>query len=155
MIVICDTSPINYLILIDEIELLPKLFGSVIVPTAVWEELNAVGSPKSVKDWITKPHSWMEIRQPRSADHTISLGAGEREAISLAEEIAANLLLIDDRKARQLAVERGCNVAGTVNILESAARRNLVHLETAFIELQKTNFRISQKLLEEILERDR
>ena len=155
MIVVCDTSPINYLILIDEIELLHKLFGTVVVPAAVSDELNATGSPKPVRDWIGIPTPWIVVRRPTFVDNSISLGAGEREAISLAEEMTADLLLIDDRKAHQLAVRRGFKVAGTINILESAAKRNLLDLETAVTELQKTNFRISPNLVKEILDRNR
>ncbi len=155
MIVISDTSPLNYLILIEEIDLLHKLFGSVIIPQAVFDELQNAGTPRAVTDWISQIPDWLEIKTASQIDQTVSLGAGEREAISLTEEINADLVLIDDRKARLLALERGLNVAGTINILESGAKRNLVILEDAFEKLQQTNFRIAPKLIEEILERNK
>jgi predicted nucleic acid-binding protein len=154
MIVVTDTSPINYLVLIDEIDILPKLFGKVILPEAVWKELNDMDSPDEVLEWVEDLPVWIDIRAARKIDTTINLDRGEQEAISLAKELNADLLLVDDRKARNVAIELGYNIAGTINILESAHKRDLVDLKRAFKSLQQTNFRISEKLIEEILERN-
>ncbi len=154
MIIVSDTSPINYLVLIREIELLPKLFGKVVIPQAVLDELQQTGTPEVVKDWIDLRLQWLEIQNAKAIDQTINLGAGEREAISLALELNADLVLIDDRKARRAAMTRGLNVAGTINILESAAKRGLVNLSQAFQKLEQTNFRIAPDLLTEILKRN-
>jgi predicted nucleic acid-binding protein len=62
--------------------------------------------------------------------------------------------LINDRKARKAAIERGLNVAGTINILESASKRGLVILAEAFKKLEQTNFRIAPGFLAEILKRN-
>ncbi len=147
MIIASDTSPINYLVLIGEIELLPKLFGQIVIPQAVLDELRKSGTPEAVKNWIDSNPQWVEIQNAKAIDQTITLGAGEREAISLAMELNADLVLIDDRKARRAAVERGLNVAGTINILESAAKRGLVNLTEAFQKPEQTNFRIAPDLL--------
>ncbi len=72
----------------------------------------------------------------------------------LINEINADLILIDDRKARRIAIERGLNVAGTINILESASKRNLIDIEKAFKDLEQTNFRIAPKILKKILDRN-
>lgn len=114
MIVIADTSPINYLVLINENDLLPLTFNTVVVPSAVWAELQAAGSPAAVKNWIGTKPNWVDIQAASAIDVTIQLGAGESEAISLAQEIQADLVLIDDRKARRVAIERGLRVAGTI-----------------------------------------
>jgi predicted nucleic acid-binding protein len=82
------------------------------------------------------------------------LGAGESEAISLALELKADVLLMDERKGRREALARGIAVAGTLNILESAAARGLVNLPEAIIRLQRTSFRASPALLREILRRE-
>lgn len=87
MIVVSDTSPINYLVLIDEIELLTQLFGQVIIPQAVLDELQKEGTPDVVKNWADNCPVWLNVRNATKIDQTIALGAGEREAISLAEEI--------------------------------------------------------------------
>jgi predicted nucleic acid-binding protein len=155
MIVISDTSPINYLVLIDEIELLPTLFGTIIFPRAVLSELQRVEAPHQVKTWLATNPTWLELRTASAIDPTISLGAGECEAISLAKEINADLVLIDHRKARQAAIERGLRVAGTLNILELASFKNLIELTTAFDKLHQTNFRVAQALLDEALEREK
>jgi predicted nucleic acid-binding protein len=84
----------------------------------------------------------------------LALGAGETEAIMLAKELNADLVLIDDRKARIAALELGLVVAGTINVLEAGSKRGLVELADAFRKLTETNFRISPKLLAEILKRN-
>lgn len=155
MIVISDTSPINYLVLIDEIELLPTLFGAIIIPQAVLSELQRDKAPQKVEVWLATNPTWLELRTASAIDLTITLGAGECEAISLAKEINADLVLIDDRKARQAAIERGLQVAGTLNILELASIKNLIELREAFDKLQQTNFRVAQTLLDEFLEREK
>lgn len=151
MIVVSDTSPINYLVLLGEIECLQKLFGEIIIPQAVFDELQQTGTPKAVSDWIDSRPNWLEIQNAETIDETITLGAGEREAISLAVELNADLVLIDDRKARRAAIEHGLNIAGTINILESASKRGFVNLSEAFQKLGQTNFRIAPDLLAEIL----
>ena len=65
MIVVADTSPVNYLVLIDEIDLLPQLFGTVVMPEAVWKELQAERSPLVVKNWISTNPSWIDVQQVR------------------------------------------------------------------------------------------
>ncbi|MCC5635001.1 hypothetical protein LC593_03865 [Nostoc sp. CHAB 5844] len=62
MIVVCDTSPLCYLILIDCVEILPQLFSRITIPNAVCTELLAEGSYIQVQNWIAKPPSWLEIQ---------------------------------------------------------------------------------------------
>jgi predicted nucleic acid-binding protein len=150
MIVVSDTSPINYLVLIEEIDLLPKLFGQVIIPPAVAVELQNAGTPGIVRDLIVSSPEWLKIQKPSSVDLSIALGAGEREVISLTKEMNADLALIDDRKARKIAIGHGLNVTGTLNILESAAKRRMIDPKLAFQKLKQTNFRIAPELLKNI-----
>jgi len=97
MIVVSDTSPLNYLVLIEVVEVLPAVFTRVVVPPAVVEELQAPGAPDAVKAWIAAPPSWLEVRIPESSGTSLALGQAEREAICLAYELSA-LCLIDDLK---------------------------------------------------------
>ena len=154
MIVVADTSPINYLVLIDEFDLLPRLFGKILIPKAVWAELSATVAPQPVREWVESSHDWVELASPKKLDASIKLGLGEVEAISLAREIAADLLLVDDRKARIAAMGHGLAVAGTINVLEAAAKRHLIDLAISFGKLRQTNFRIASTLLDEILKRN-
>ncbi|MEO6724873.1 MAG: DUF3368 domain-containing protein [Blastocatellia bacterium] len=154
MIIVSDTSPINYLVLIDEIELLPKLFEQVIIPPAVEKELRHPAAPKAVKQWINSPPAWLEIRDASALDPTIHLDAGETAAISLALEINADQILLDDKKAVKVAIARGLGVAGTLNVLELAAIRGWIDLPTVLAKLQKTNFRALPDLIQKLLDED-
>jgi predicted nucleic acid-binding protein len=89
MIVIADTTPLNYLALIGQQQLLPALFGQVIIPEAVLRELQAVATPPAVQQWLATAPAWLETRKSTSApDSALShLDEGEREAIQLAEEL--------------------------------------------------------------------
>ena len=64
MIVVADTSPLNYLVLIDKVDLLPKLFQQVVVPIAVSEELTHAAAPSAVRQWMRKSAGWLEVRSP-------------------------------------------------------------------------------------------
>ncbi|MGH7869918.1 MAG: DUF3368 domain-containing protein, partial [Candidatus Dormibacteraceae bacterium] len=108
MIVIADTTPLNHLILIDRANILQVLYGRVIVPRAVLSELQAQATPPKVKAWISHHPDWLEVYQT-AIHHDSSLDqldAGEREAILLAQELQADLLLMDDLGGRQEAHRR-------------------------------------------------
>jgi len=100
MIVVADTSPINYLLLIKEIDILPKMYGKVVIPRAVHEELLRVVAPEIVRAWIGEAPTWLEIRTPVGApDPSLTkLDPGERDAIMLAIELRADQLIVDDRE---------------------------------------------------------
>ena len=154
-LVIADTSPINYLLLIDQIELLPSLFHRVILPAVVREELGHPKAPLVVKNWISRPPEWVDIRQsstPRSHDSVLAgLDAGEEDAIALALELHADLLLMDDEEGARAARAKGLEVAGTLGILRRAAQRRLVNLADAFDRIKRTNFRYSQDVMDDLL----
>jgi predicted nucleic acid-binding protein len=64
MIVVADTSPINYLVLIEEIDVLTKMYGTVVIPRMVCEELLRPSGPETVRAWISQPPNWLEVRAP-------------------------------------------------------------------------------------------
>lgn len=103
MIVVSDTSPVNYLVLIGHVDVLPVLFDRVVAPPAVITELLHPGSPPPVRAWATTPPGWQEIVPPSTVDPSLKLGAGETEAICVARELNAQLLLVDERKATSVA----------------------------------------------------
>lgn len=150
MIVVSDATPVRYLILIEQIDVLPRMFGRVLVPPAVVAELSRTQSPPSVRNWVQSPPGWLEVRAPVKDDLGIRLGMGERQAICLAREAKADLLLIDDRKARAFAEHEGLAVVGTLNILQAAGERGWLDLVSAIDELRKTNFHVSERLLKHV-----
>ena len=158
MIIISDTSPINYLILTGDIEILEKLFGRVVIPLAVFSELQHAKAPQPVKDWIVQAPAWLEVKQAAEALFTPSrkLGNGEREAIALAMELKADAVLIDDRDGTQEAREQSLIALGTVSVLERAAEKDLLDLPAAIDRLSQTSFRFPPvEIIEAMLERDR
>lgn len=156
MIVISDTSPINYLVLIGKQDILHILFDRIIVPEAVQRELSARAAPTRVRQWIAAAPSWIEIRVPSSPPESglSHLDEGEREAIQLAEELKADLLAIDERAGREEALKRGLPVIGTLRILESAGERELIDCESALAELKSFGFFVSRTLEEDFLLHD-
>ncbi|MBE9062533.1 DUF3368 domain-containing protein [cf. Phormidesmis sp. LEGE 11477] len=155
MIVVSDTSPLLYLFLIDSTELLPQLYDQVIVPEAVKAEMVAPGAPTAFQTWAVKPPDWLLVE---SVNREIStelqnLHAGEQAAICLAKSLDADFLLIDERMGRQAATSKGLNVIGTLGILDEAAERNMVDIRLVVSRLRQTNFRISSKLIQMILNR--
>lgn len=83
----------------------------------------------------------------------MGLDAGEREVISLGLDVKADLVLLDEARGRRAAVEQGLAVAGTLGVLQRAARRGLVDLPDAIERLRRTSFRVSPRLLESLKER--
>ena len=158
MIVISDTSPINYLILTGEIEILEKLFKRIVIPQAVFSELQHTKTPQQVKDWIANAPSWFEVKQADPSLFTPSkrIGNGEIEAIALAIELKADAILIDDRDGTQEARSQNLIALGTVNLLERAAEKGLLDLPATFNRLSHTSFRLPpREIIDAMLERDR
>jgi predicted nucleic acid-binding protein len=154
MIVVSDTSPLNYLILIGQTEVLSSLFDRIVIPPAVLNELEHSQSPELVSEWAASPPVWLEIVTPTAIDETLPLGRGEMEAISLAQEIKADTLLIDERKGSIIARKLGLTVTGTLGVLALAAERGLLDLPQAIAALRQTNFREPADVIELLLQHD-
>jgi predicted nucleic acid-binding protein len=152
-LVIADTSPINYLLLIGHIDILPALFEKVIVPAAVRDELKHPKAPPVVKNWIAVPPAWLDVRQTSHLGDPSSeiLDAGEAAAIALAIEFHADLLLMDDEEGVMAARGKGLEVTGTLGVLSRAAQRHLLNLAEAFDRLKHTNFRFRQDIMDRFL----
>lgn len=154
MIVLSDTSPIHYLLLVGNVDVLADLFSRVIIPPAVLGELQHPHAPEIVRHWASNPPAWLIVRTPLLIAPEIHLGRGEAEAICLAKEMQATLLLVDDRRARREAEARGLVVAGTLSVLEAAARRDLLDLPNAIAKLRQTNFHVADRLIQRVLDED-
>lgn len=150
MIVVSNTSPLNYLVLIDAQDILPALYGRVLIPSEVYEELRE--APPEVQRWLATTPNWLEVRKAPQHSVPPKLHPGEAAAIALAKEFHASLLLIDDDAAYRYAAQEGLPVTRTVAVLRDAAAQNLIDLSTAFDKLKQTNFRVSHAFLDEILQ---
>jgi predicted nucleic acid-binding protein len=153
-LVVPDTSPIFYLLSIGQINLLPQLFGKVFVPDAVRQELCHPAAPIVIRNWAAGVPAWAEVTPVETIEDAAlqPLGAGERAAITLAISLQADLILIDERKGTNVALNKGFEVTGTLGVLMLANRRGFVDLAEAFSGLKRTNFRYRQKLLDELLD---
>ena len=153
MIVVADTSPINYLILIEEIDILTKMYGRVVIPRAVREELVRPSAPEVVRNWIGQSPAWLEVHTPANSPDTslAALDPGERDAIMLAGELRADQLIVDDRQGRREAEKRGITVIGTLGVLREAATLGLLNLRIAVKHLQATSFYIAPEVLTRLL----
>ena len=153
-LVIADTGPINYLLLIGSIDILPALFQKVILPAAVKAELSDPDTPAMVRSWVAAPPQWLEVRHTTLPNAVSGLGAGETEAITLAVELHADLLLMDDRRGVKAARGKGIEVTGTLGVLSLAGQHGLIDLATAFDRLKQTSFRYSQDVMDQFLHRN-
>ena len=154
-LIVADTSPLVYLVLIDHVDILPQLFETILVPDAVHAELLNPLAPALIQNWAAALPSWVEVKQvPNVPDDAAlrPLGAGERAAIALALSIHADLVLMDERKGTQAAMSKGLDVTGTLGILQRAARRGLLNLADAFDRLKRTNFRYQQEIMDKLLD---
>ena len=156
-VVVADTSPLSYLLLIGEIAILQALYGEILIPPEVLAELSDVDAPPEVLQWIRVCPAWLQVRQRRTMQDETALrhlDPGERAAILLAQEEGDVLLLIDDAAGRGEARRYGIPTTGTLGILRAAAIRQLLDLPPVLQRLAATNFRVSQNLVDELLVED-
>jgi predicted nucleic acid-binding protein len=156
-VVLSDTSPIHYLVLIGEVEVLRKLYGRVLIPSSVAYELDRPQTPSMVRTWISQPPDWIEIVPlvtPQSPSALTHLDEGERDVLLLALNLAAHLLLMDDREGVEEATRLGFAVTGTLGVLDRAAQRSFLNLAEGLARLRTTNFRASAALLDHLLDED-
>jgi predicted nucleic acid-binding protein len=154
-LVVADTGPLRYLIAIDAIGHLPRLYPQVLVPPAVVAELRHAHAPLVVRQWAQTLPAWIEIQRPNLPHDPQRLDPGEAEALGLALQIRASVVLLDEMEARREAVRLGLSITGTVGILERMAERGLLNLEEAFSRLTATNYRIDRNYLDDALKRAR
>jgi predicted nucleic acid-binding protein len=155
MIAVADASPLCYLVLIGEIELLPKVFSRVLVPRAVITELLHEDAPEAVRAWASSLPVWICVKEnPLTAATGLErLQPGEQAAILLAESVKTEVILLDEKSARRVAADRGLRVTGLLGVLGEAATRGLVDLTPAIDSLRTTSFRSSPALLKATLDR--
>jgi predicted nucleic acid-binding protein len=158
VIVLSDASPLITLSEIGYLETLPELYGSIIITPEVYEEVavTGIGLPGALQ--VTSA-SWIKVmaiaKEVLAAAQTrSSLGSGELSTISLAEEMKADLTIIDDHQARRVAEQKGLVVFGSVGVLETAFRRGFVNdLTRAYRKLVASEAYINPEVLKASLAR--
>jgi len=121
-LIVADTTPLNYLVLIEAVDLLPRLYGRVLIPPSVLAELADPHAPVQVRTWATQSRDWLRVvplRAPAGSS-LMHLDDGERDAIALAEEQQAGLLLMDERDGAAAARARNLKVIGALGVLDVA-----------------------------------
>ena len=164
MIVVSDMSPLHYLILIGHDHILHRLYQRIFTAPAVIQEMVDVNAPEAVRRWAAAPPAWLQVQEPTHIEDIPRLGrgkrgAGEKAAISLARELDAEIVLMDDKKAIQEARKRGLHPVRMLTILDAAAERGFVEdLSGALDHLeQKTPFYVGKecrRIIEDMKQRD-
>ena len=137
--IISDTSCLILLDKIGELEILHKLFGTIIITSEVAEEFDQMLP------------AWFEIKQPTDKNYQaiieFSIDKGEASAIALAVEMVDCLLIIDDLKGRKFAEGLGINIIGTLGIIMDAKLAGIIlSVDTILAKIKQTNFRLSPEL---------
>ncbi|MEH2052061.1 DUF3368 domain-containing protein [Nostoc sp.] len=155
MIVVSNTSPISNLAAIGQLVLLQQLYGKVIIPSAVYQEIlnSGVTDPGTLAiknlNWIqTIPVTNLVLLQTLQ----INLDPGEAEAIALAVELNADRLIIDERRGRNEAIQAGLQVTGLLGILLAAKQQGFVsQVQPILDDLIANGFWIREQLYAEVL----
>lgn len=156
MIVVSNTSPIINLAMINQLELLQKLYQEVIISQEVYREITikGEGQPGS-KEIIHLP--WIQIKQPKNISliHLLKkdLHSGEAETLALACELKSDLLLLDERLARQIASLLKLHYIGLMGILIEAKRKHLIPQVKPLLDrlIQEAGFWIKPTLYHQVL----
>ncbi len=157
MIVVSDTSPILSLAAIGHLGLLHQLYGEVCIPQAVYHEIAVVGArqPGSVE---FEASDWIRTLQVYDRALVFSLGleidAGEAEAVALAVQLSAGLLLMDERRGRKVASRQGLRCIGVLGVLVEAKHAGLISAVKPIVDdlITKSGFWISRELHNRVLE---
>jgi predicted nucleic acid-binding protein len=158
VIIVSDTSALTNLAAIDHLQLLHQLYGQVLIPEAVYRELTAIVPPVSGAVEVDM-NSWLQVKTVSDRGvverlHNESrLDPGESEAIALALELDADLLLIDERRGRAEANRLGVRITGLLGILIEAKQKGLVEAVKPLMDglIATSEFRISSALYDQIL----
>ncbi|WP_027371171.1 DUF3368 domain-containing protein [Desulfovermiculus halophilus] len=153
--VVSNATPLIALSRIRRFHLLRDLFSEVIIPSAVYEEVVSAGRGRAGGPEVENAQ-WIIHHQVKNKDLvtflSISLDAGEAEAIALAKEINADLVLLDDNDGRNIAGSVGIHFTGTIGFLLRYYQGQPADFKEALDELLAQGFRLSKVEYQKILE---
>ena len=148
--IIGDSSALVALAVVNQLELLEKLYDKLYIPQAVFDEVTRVGKPQSDK---LRQFLQSKVKRVDLTLTQLGLGLGELEAITLYKELDADVLLIDDNRAKKYASLNGVKVIGSLGVLIKAKEKGYIEMVKPFLnEIQKSEVYISKKLIERVLE---
>ena len=158
MIIVSDTSPLSGLAITGHLFLLQQIYGQVVIPAAVADELRR-GGQDDPRIHEVQSLNWIEVQRPRnlalaeSLQSDRNLDRGEAEAIALALELKADELLIDERLGRREARRLGLSITGLLGLLLVAKRQGLIEAIRSVIDAlnSEAGFRVSSQLMTEVL----
>lgn len=155
MNVVADTSPICHLVRIQQSHVLSELFGQIVVPSQVVNELSHLHAPLDVRSFIANPPAWLSVQTLNHITPIPVLDPGEEAAINLAFEIKADFLFMDEKTGRRIAANPpwNLNVLGTLGILEMAANNGLLSLRSALKKLLDSHFYVNPTIIQNMLEK--
>lgn len=156
LVVVSNTSPIFYAAEIGQLDLLRVVYGQIIIPNAVYEELVIRAAGLAISRQVRQV-DWIHRQEVATISLATALrqelDAGEAESIALAKEIPANLLLMDERKGRHIAKREGLTKIGICGVLLDAKSKGHLTLVKPILDnlFQNTNFRGNQELYDQVL----
>jgi predicted nucleic acid-binding protein len=150
MAVVSNTSPVRYLVLLGQSELIGRLFGAVLIPQAVERELLDSRVPPPLRQWMAQRPAWLKVQRiegPLDEELAQWLDPGEAEAIQLALQLRAEVIILDERRGREVAAAKGLTVIGVLGIIREAYRQGWIDNPLELLQrLRSQGFRISRRL---------
>ncbi len=151
MRVVSDASALINLARISELDLLRRLYGGLLIPKAVWQEVVVEGAGQPGAEEVRRA-SWIETYDVAN-EHLVralrqNLDAGEAEAVALALEMGVDLLLMDERLGRETARHLGVRRVGLIGVLIMAKRSGLIDAVKPYLDRLRdiAGFRVSDEL---------
>ncbi|MFQ5708190.1 MAG: DUF3368 domain-containing protein [bacterium] len=157
MIVISNTSPVINLAAIEKLDLLNQLYGKIIIPQGVYHEVKGTGADQAGATEIDDLE-WIEVTSVPNQDLVqavrMELDQGESEAIALAIQMKANLLLIDERRGRAVAKRFGLRYIGVLGIIVGAKHKGLIQAVTPLLDdlIARAGFWVSKNLYNRVVQ---
>lgn len=160
MSVVCNASPLIHLARVGHLDLIRQLYGELTLPEAVWHEVVVEGTGQLGADKV-RAAPW--IRTQAVTNRLLvrvlqqELDAGEAEAIALALEIGAELLLMDERLGRETARHLGLRYTGLIGVLVEAKHKKLITAVKPYLDMLRdaSGFRVSNALYTRVLQDER
>ena len=157
MKVVCNSSTVIALARISRLDILEKVVKSLMIPPAVYDDIvtKGAGRPGAAE---VKEAKWIEKRNVSERELVmklnVTLGRGESEAIALAKEIKADLIVLDDDKARKAAISEGLRISGLLAFLVQAKEKGIIKkVKPLMDDLRQKGFFMSEDLYQDAIQK--